>query len=61
MTEEDQRTILDYHYKGCLDFWKRQGKDEITAMELALSELSKVTTNPCPRAANHSPRPSSPR
>lgn len=46
MTEEDQRTILDSHYKGCLDFWKRQGKDEITAMELALSELEKVTTNP---------------
>lgn len=46
MTEEDQRTILDSHYKGCLDFWKRQGKDEITAMELALSELGKVTTNP---------------
>ena len=46
MTEEDQRTILDNHYAGCLDFWKRQGKDEITAMELALSELRKVTTNP---------------
>ncbi len=46
MTEEDQRTILDNYYAGCLDFWKRQGKDEIAAMELALSELAKVTTNP---------------
>ncbi|WP_289764512.1 hypothetical protein [uncultured Duncaniella sp.] len=46
MTEDNQRKILDNHYKGCLDFWKRQGKDEITAMELALRELEKVTTNP---------------
>nr|DAE30235.1 MAG TPA: protein of unknown function (DUF3330) [virus sp. ct5rm7] len=46
MTEDKQRTILDNHYEGCLDFWKRQGKDEIAAMELALRELGKVTTNP---------------
>ncbi len=46
MTEDKQRTILDSHYEGCLDFWKRQGKDEIAAMELALRELGKVTTNP---------------
>ena len=46
MTEEDQRTILDNHCAGCLDFCKRQGKDEITAMKLVLSELGKVTTKP---------------
>lgn len=28
MTEDNQRTILDNHYKNCLDFWKKQGKDE---------------------------------
>lgn len=46
MTEDKQRTILDNHYEGCLDFWKRQGKDEIAAMELAPREPGKVTTNP---------------
>lgn len=46
MTEDKQRTILDNHYEGCLDFWKRQGKDDITAMEQALRELKSVKTNP---------------
>ena len=46
MTEDNQRTILDNHYEGCLNFWKKQGKDEIRAKELALSELRRVKTNP---------------
>lgn len=46
MTEDDQRTVPDNHYEGCLDFWKKQGKDEITAMGPALRELKNVTTNP---------------
>lgn len=36
MNKDNQRTILADHYEGSLDFWKGQGKDEITAMEPAL-------------------------
>lgn len=46
MTADNQRAILDNHYEGCLAFWKRQGKDELTAMELALRELRNITTDP---------------
>ena len=46
MTEDNQRTILDNHYESCLNFWKKQGKDEIMAKELALCELRRVKTNP---------------
>lgn len=46
MDKDNQRAILAGHYEACLDFWKRQGKDEIAAMELALRELGNVTTNP---------------
>lgn len=46
MTEDSQRAILENHYEECLNFWKRQGKDEITAMEQALRELKNVKTNP---------------
>mgnify|MGYP006972019378 CR=1 FL=1 len=49
MTEDKQRTILDNHYESCLDFWKRQGKDDITAMEQALRELKSVKTNRSPQ------------
>jgi len=29
MTKEEQVRILDTHYQGCLEFWKRQGEDEM--------------------------------
>lgn len=31
MTQEMQKEILSNHYEGCLNLWKREGKDEITA------------------------------
>lgn len=46
MTQEMQKEILSNHYEGCLNLWKREGKDEITAMEMALRELREVRTNP---------------
>lgn len=46
MTQEMQKEILSNHYEGSLNLWKREGKDEITAMEMALRKLREVRTNP---------------
>lgn len=46
MTKEEQVKILDTHYQGCLEFWKRQGEDEITAMGYALNDISRVRHDP---------------
>ena len=51
LDRETQIHILEEHFIGCLNFWKRQGKDEKAAEESALRDLRRVKNNP------FSPRP----
>ncbi len=46
MTDRQQKEILERYFTNCLGFWRRQGKNEEDARNLALNELRQVKSNP---------------
>ena len=46
MTVFEIAEILTRFYGECYRFWIREGKDEVSARQLAMKDIEGITTNP---------------
>ena len=45
-TKEQQSSILEEHYKQCLDFWKREKRSDLLASAMASLDIVRTKHNP---------------